>query len=141
MKAWAKKFVLFFSFTHAKIMFCFFMDMDSFKRYHTIVIDRTFGSAELFGRTYTVRFGPNDRTFFCRTQNFFHGNLSYYLKLKCAFIIIKIKRKWLSTWSTILSCFSTTCFIQSRPVMKMYLPFPYFCGFHIIFHLVTVHVL
>ena len=24
-----------------------------------------------FGRTSTVRFGPNDRTFFCRTQNFF----------------------------------------------------------------------
>jgi hypothetical protein len=36
-----------------------------------LVIDRTFGSAELFGRTSTVRFGPNDRTFFCRTQNFF----------------------------------------------------------------------
>ena len=36
-----------------------------------VVIDRTFGSAELFGRTSTVRFGPNDRTFFCRTQNFF----------------------------------------------------------------------
>ena len=36
-----------------------------------IVIDRTFGSAELFGRTSTVRFGPNDRTFFCRTQNLF----------------------------------------------------------------------
>ena len=37
-----------------------------------VVIDRTFGSAELFGRTSTVRFGPNDcflfsaehRTFF-----------------------------------------------------------------------------
>jgi hypothetical protein len=39
----------------------------------TIVIDRTFGSVKLFGRTFTVRFGPNDRTFFCRTQNlFFH---------------------------------------------------------------------
>ena len=25
-----------------------------------------------FRRTSTVRFGPNDRTFFCRTQNFFH---------------------------------------------------------------------
>ena len=36
-----------------------------------VVIDRTFGSAEKFGRTSTVRFGPNDRTFFCRTQNFF----------------------------------------------------------------------
>ena len=35
------------------------------------MIERTFGSAELFGRTSTVRFGPNDRTFFCRTQNFF----------------------------------------------------------------------
>ena len=33
--------------------------------------DRTFGSAKLFGQTSTVRFGPNDRTFFCRTQNFF----------------------------------------------------------------------
>ena len=39
-----------------------------------LVIERTFGSAKLFGRTSTVRFGPNDRTFFCRTQNFF----SYY---------------------------------------------------------------
>ena len=28
-----------------------------------------------FGRTSTVRFDPNDRTFFCRTQNFFS---SYY---------------------------------------------------------------
>ena len=37
----------------------------------TLVIDRTFGSVELFGRTFTVRFGPNDRTFFCRTQNLF----------------------------------------------------------------------
>ena len=45
---------------------------------HTVVIDRPFGSAELFGQTSTVRFGPNDRTFFCRTQNFFHGNLSYF---------------------------------------------------------------
>ena len=50
-----------------------------------VVIDRTFGSAELFGRTSTVRFGPNDRTFFCRTQNFFfritfivNGILSYF---------------------------------------------------------------
>ena len=34
-----------------------------------LVTDRTFGLAELFGRTSTVRFGPNDRTFFCRTQN------------------------------------------------------------------------
>ena len=34
-----------------------------------IVTDRTFGSAELFGRTSTVRFGPNDITFFCRTLN------------------------------------------------------------------------
>ena len=30
-----------------------------------------FGLAELFGRTSTVWFGPNDRTFFCRIQNFF----------------------------------------------------------------------
>ena len=38
-----------------------------------VVTDWTFGLAELFGRTFTVRFGPNDRTFFCRTQNlFFH---------------------------------------------------------------------
>ena len=37
----------------------------------TVVIDRTFGLAKLFGRTSTVRFSPNDRTFFCRTQNLF----------------------------------------------------------------------
>ena len=50
-----------------------------------VVIERTFGSAELFGQTSTVRFGPNDRTFFCRTQNFFlritfnaNGILSYF---------------------------------------------------------------
>ena len=36
-----------------------------------VVTDQTFGSAELFVRTSTVRFGPNDRTFFYRTQNFF----------------------------------------------------------------------
>ena len=35
-----------------------------------LVTDRTFGSAELFGRTSTA-FSPNDRTFFCRTHNFF----------------------------------------------------------------------
>ena len=45
---------------------------------YRLVIDRTFGSAELFGRTSTVQFGPNDRTFFCRTQNFFHDNLLYF---------------------------------------------------------------
>ena len=33
--------------------------------------NRKFGSAELFGRTSAVQFGPNDRTFFCRAQNFF----------------------------------------------------------------------
>ena len=36
-----------------------------------VVTDQTFRLAKLFGRTSTVRFGPNDRTFFCRTQNFF----------------------------------------------------------------------
>ena len=36
-----------------------------------LVTDRMFGSAELFSQTFTLRFGPNDRTFFCRTQNFF----------------------------------------------------------------------
>ena len=41
-----------------------------------LVIDRIFGSAKLFGRTFTLWFGPNDRTFFCRTQNFF----SYYIQ-------------------------------------------------------------
>ena len=40
-------------------------------KYKILVTDQTFGSAELFGRTSTVRFGPNDKTFFCRTQNFF----------------------------------------------------------------------
>jgi hypothetical protein len=29
-----------------------------------------FGLTELFGQTSTVWFGPNDRTFFCRTQKF-----------------------------------------------------------------------
>ena len=50
-----------------------------------IVTDWTLGSAQLFGRTSTMRFGPNDRTFFCRTQNFFfritfnaNGILSYF---------------------------------------------------------------
>ena len=37
----------------------------------SLVIDRTFGSAELFYQTSTVRFGTNDRTFFCRTKNSF----------------------------------------------------------------------
>jgi hypothetical protein len=36
-----------------------------------VVTDRTFGSAELFDQTSTVRFDPNDRTFFRGTQNFF----------------------------------------------------------------------
>ena len=34
-----------------------------------VVTDRTFSSAKQFGRTSTVWFGPNDRTFFSRTQN------------------------------------------------------------------------
>ena len=38
---------------------------------NSIVIDRTFSSVKLFGRIFTVRFGPNDRIFFCRTQNLF----------------------------------------------------------------------
>ena len=40
---------------------------------------------ELFGRTSTLRFGPNDRTLFCRTQNLFcritfnaNGILTYF---------------------------------------------------------------
>jgi hypothetical protein len=40
-------------------------------RLSDVVTDRTFGSTKLFDRTSTVRFGPNDKTFFCRTQNFF----------------------------------------------------------------------
>ena len=53
----------------------------------TVVIDRTFGSVELFGRTFTVRFGPNDRTFFCRTQNLFScKKLEKELILKCSFL-------------------------------------------------------
>ena len=36
-----------------------------------LLADRKFGSAEMFDQTSTVWFGPNDRTFFCRTQNFF----------------------------------------------------------------------
>ena len=39
-----------------------------------VVTDRTFVLTQMFGRTSTVRFGPNDRTFFCRTQNFFFRN-------------------------------------------------------------------
>ena len=45
-----------------------------------VVTDRTFGSAELFRRTSTVRFGPNDRTFFCRTQNFFLYYILHFSK-------------------------------------------------------------
>ena len=36
-----------------------------------LVIDQTFGTTEHFGQTSIVQFGPNDRTFFCRPQNFF----------------------------------------------------------------------
>lgn len=32
-----------------------------------LVTDQMFGSAKLFGQNSTVRFGPNDRIFFCRT--------------------------------------------------------------------------
>ena len=41
------------------------------QNFRELVTDRTFCLAELFGRTSTVQFGPNDRNFFCRTQNFF----------------------------------------------------------------------
>ena len=50
-------------------LFGLFLKLTALIFYNALVIDRTFGSAELFGRTYTVRFGPNDRTFFCRIQN------------------------------------------------------------------------
>ena len=36
-----------------------------------VMTDRTFGLAKLFSQTSTVQSGPNDRTYFCRTQNFF----------------------------------------------------------------------
>ena len=36
-----------------------------------LVTDRTFGLAELFGRTSTVWFGPNERTFSAEHKNFF----------------------------------------------------------------------
>ena len=49
----------------------FFLATSASYTVRALVIERTFGSAELFGRTSTVRFCPNDRTFFCRTQNFF----------------------------------------------------------------------
>ena len=52
--------------------FCCFLKADN------VVTDRTFGLAEQFGQISTVWFGPNERTFFCRTQNFF---LSYILKM------------------------------------------------------------
>ena len=61
-----------------------YLDMFDQNWCFVLVTDQTFGSAELFGQTSTVRFGPNDRTFFCRTQNFFHiafnvnGILSYF---------------------------------------------------------------
>ena len=35
-------------------------DVSNFLQYSKVVTDRTFGSAELFGRTSTVRFSPND---------------------------------------------------------------------------------
>jgi len=47
------------------------------------VTERTFGSAELFGRTSTVRFGPNDRTFFCRTPNFSFKFLFCLMNIIC----------------------------------------------------------
>jgi hypothetical protein len=51
-----------------------------------VVIEQTFGLAEQFGWTSTVRFGPNDRTFFCRTQNFF----SYYSsRFLCTFLHVR----------------------------------------------------
>ena len=36
-----------------------------------VVTDQMFGLAMLFGRTSIIQFGPNDKTFFFRTQNFF----------------------------------------------------------------------
>ena len=36
-----------------------------------VVTYRTFGLVELFAWISTVWFSPNDKTFFCRTQNFF----------------------------------------------------------------------
>ena len=41
-----------------------------------VVIDRTFGSAKLFGRTSSVRFGPNDRIFSAEHRTFF----PYYIQ-------------------------------------------------------------
>ena len=46
-----------------------------------LVTNRTFSSAELFSQTSAVWFGPNDRTFFCRTQNFFLCYILHFSKL------------------------------------------------------------
>ena len=78
-----------------------------------VVTDRTFGSAELFGQTSTVWFGPNDRTFFCRTQNFFlyymycifqNGYLRYFkidkkMKLFCE---DSFRQKYSTTFKIVL---------------------------------------
>jgi hypothetical protein len=55
-----------------------------------LVTDRTFCSAELFGQTSTVRFGPNDRTFFCRTQNFFFTIFDPYPPTVRSFLLLSI---------------------------------------------------
>ena len=94
-----------------------------------------------------IRFGQTVRpNFYCavrpKWQNFFLQNTELFSQQPFIFLFclmthiiqsylkpawsIKIKRKWLSTWSTILSCFSTTCFLQSRPVMKIQLPISLF---------------
>ena len=47
----------------------YFTDIALSKAY--VVTDRMFSLAELFVGTFTVQFGSNDRTFFCKTQIFF----------------------------------------------------------------------
>lgn len=48
---------------------------------YNLVTDQMLGLAELLGQTSNVWFGPNDGTFFCRTQNFFYNIYIAFFKM------------------------------------------------------------
>ena len=75
--------------THISEIFPTIICTHLLKTFHTYKHTRTYlcaGSSDRpnvqFGRTSSVRFGPSDRTFFCRTQNFF--SLLYIAVFKIA---------------------------------------------------------
>ena len=117
----------------------------------TLVTNRTFSLAELVSRTSVVRFSPNDRTFFCRTQNFFFvlhptSTVSFHILILlddphvCCFIIgLQVKQpkecQQSQNWNkTIINLNSFVCqFVRSTVQVQVFM-----CLLHVRLCLVSV---